>query len=302
MFVIDVPNLSIRQTYFSGQALTWERYDNHADHTRYTIQHGDRLLGVAQRGNRLILNCDEDDFFNIWYDYLDIGTDYVEINRSLCDCMGYMREFAEYASGVHLLNQGVHEATLASILMYRQSLSNAKRLMRWLCESMGEESRKLVKGIGSIKYFTIPTVEQIYDKIYLIGETFFNIDEPTDQQALDMCTMDLLMCYACDCHDGLFGESIATNKPTKQLMMDLNMIDWLPVQKVRERVALHAFGRREVFPKSNYLRDKIKKCTRMDLDLFVDWYLQESEYKGYASQYVLYKALNPIERCDKWVW
>lgn len=302
MFVIDVPNFSIRQTFYSGQTLLWNRYDRNADHTRYTIQHEDKLLGAAQKGDRLLLNCSEEDFFNIWFRYFDIGTDYMKVNHSLRECMGHMREYADYASGVHLLNQGLHESVLASILMYRQNLFNAKRLMRWICENMGEESRKLVKGLGSVKYFTVPTVEQMYEKIYLLYETFFNVEEPSDQQALDLCTMDLVYCYVMDCYDGLFGEGMGDGKTSEQLMRNLRMYDWLPVDKLCERVALHAFGKRDVFPRSKFLESKIRKHTRMDFDLFIDWYLQGSEYKGYASQYVMYGALNPIERLDKWVW
>ena len=303
MFVIDVPYLSIRQTFFSGQTLLWERHDRNADHTRYTIQHGDMLLGAAQKGDRLILNCTEDEFFDVWYQYLDIGTDYQHVNRSLMDCQGYMREFARYSSGVHVLNQSPHEAILTTILQYMQYRSESKRLMRWLCENCGEENRKLIKGLGSVKYFSVPTIEQLSNKLWLIGETFLDVEYPTDQQALDALTMDLVYQYVCECYDGYFDPcSDKAKLDDTQLRMDLRMYDWLPDERCVSRVMLYGYGRKNVFPMSDYVSRKIEKHTYMESDLFLDWYLHDSEYKGYASQYVLYKFLNPIERQDKWVW
>ena len=303
MFVIDVPYFSIRQTFFSGQTLLWERHDRNADHTRYTIQHGDRLLGVAQKGDRLLLNCTEDEFFDVWFRYFDLGTDYQKINRSLMDCQGYMREYATYSSGVHVINQSPHEAILTAILQYSQYRSEAKRLMRWLCENCGEESRKLVKGLGSVKYFTVPTIEQLSSKLWLIGETFLDVEFPTDQQAADACTMDLVYNYVCTCADGCFNPNdLQEHWSDLQLLMDLRMWEWLPNEKVRKRVMLYGYGRKNVFPISKFMDDKLKKHAHMDADTFCDWYLQDSGYKGYASAYVLYKLLNPIERQDKWVW
>lgn len=301
MFVIDVPYFSIRQTFFSGQTLLWNRYDRNADHTRYTIQHGDKLLGVAQKGERLILNCTEDDFFDVWYEYLDIGTDYQNVNRSLMDCQGHMREFATYSDGVHVVNQGAHEAFLTTLLRYRQYGTESKRLMRWLCENCGEESRKLIKGLGSVKYFTVPTVEQLYSKLWLIGETFLDVEYPDEQQALDFCTMDRVYQYVCAAYDGDIDFEHYQQMDDEKLLLDLRMHEWIPDERVRKRIMLYGFGR-NVFPMSDFMEQKIKKHTHFEPDLFVDWYLQDSPYKGYASQYMLYKFLNPIERQDKWVW
>lgn len=80
------------------------------------------------------------------------------------------------------------------------------------------------------------------------------------------------------------------------------MWEWLPNEKVRKRVMLYGYGRKNVFPISKFMDDKLKKHAHMDADTFCDWYLQDSGYKGYASAYVMYKLLNPIERQDKWVW
>ena len=302
MFVIDVPYFSIRQTFFSKQSLLWSRYDRNADHTRYTIQHKDRLLGVAQRGNRLILNCDEDEFFDYWFAYFDLGTDYMQTNSKVGSLQSFIKDCSDYGSGVHVINSGAHEAILTTILLYQQYVSEAKKLMAWLCENFGVERRKIVSGLGSIKYYTVPTPEQIKAKDWLIGETFYEIDNPTNQDLQNMLTMDLLRMYIDDCCNGLYNPESVKDFDDEKLLMDLRMWDWLPTEKERKRVMLYGFGRKSIFPMSDYVAKKIKKHTRIDADIYVDWYLGDSDYKGFAYQYMMYKFINPIERLDKWVW
>ena len=83
MFVIEVPFINLDHIYNSGQAPRWIKLKE----SHYIVPHGDKALKIQQQRDRfdfdryrLIMNCSEKDFYDIWFNYFDLKTDYLHLN------------------------------------------------------------------------------------------------------------------------------------------------------------------------------------------------------------------------------
>ena len=83
MFVIEIPYLNLDQIYDSGQAPRWIKLRE----SKYVIPYKDKALKIEQQRDRFdfnryrfIMSCSEDEFCNIWFNYFDVETDYMQLN------------------------------------------------------------------------------------------------------------------------------------------------------------------------------------------------------------------------------
>ena len=76
MFVIEVPYINLDQIYESGQVFSWIKLRD----SKYVIPFGNQALKIEQQKERLIMNCTDEQFYNIWFYYFDMNTDYMTIN------------------------------------------------------------------------------------------------------------------------------------------------------------------------------------------------------------------------------
>ena len=66
--MINVPYLNLDQIYNSGQVFSWIKFRDQ----KYVIPFKDQALKVEQQKDRLIMNCNEEQFYDIWYKYFDM--------------------------------------------------------------------------------------------------------------------------------------------------------------------------------------------------------------------------------------
>ena len=76
MFIIEVPFMNLDQIYNSGQCFRWIKLRD----GKYAIPYGDKVLKIEQQKQRFIMSCTDEEFYNIWYEYFDMGTDYMNVN------------------------------------------------------------------------------------------------------------------------------------------------------------------------------------------------------------------------------
>ena len=106
MFVIDVPFCNLDHIYNSGQAPRWIKLRD----SKYIIPFKDKALKIEQQQDRsdltkcrLIISCSEEDFYNIWYEYFDLRTDYFDLNFKVKRLGGKFKVIANRGSGIHIL-------------------------------------------------------------------------------------------------------------------------------------------------------------------------------------------------------
>ena len=77
MYKVRIDNFDLEQVAKSGQCFRWIKNGENT----YNIAAFGREVDITQNGNEFTLSCDEDEWNNIWRDYLDIDTDYGKIAK-----------------------------------------------------------------------------------------------------------------------------------------------------------------------------------------------------------------------------
>lgn len=117
-----------------GQAFRWQKISDGEWHGVA----GGRALTVAQRGNETIFSCPgESDFDAFWYDYFDLGTDYVSICNRLCTDPHLSTAVTE-CNGIRILRQEPWEALCSFIISQNNNIPRIKGIVSRLCETLGE--------------------------------------------------------------------------------------------------------------------------------------------------------------------
>ena len=75
MFYMQIPFFSLDKTFESGQNLLWKKICD----GKYIVTHRNKIVQVEQNRDRFMFSCSQDDFYNIWFEYFDLGTDYMDL-------------------------------------------------------------------------------------------------------------------------------------------------------------------------------------------------------------------------------
>jgi N-glycosylase/DNA lyase len=112
-----------------------------------------RKLEVIQDGDKLIFNgTNEKDFFDIWYNYFDLGRDYSSIKRFLSQDETLAKAI-EFSPGLRLIKQQPWEALCSFIVSQNNNIPRIKGIISRMCECFGE---KVEDGV-----FAFPTPQSL---------------------------------------------------------------------------------------------------------------------------------------------
>lgn len=262
MFVIEVPYINLDQIYNSGQAPRWIKLKE----GKYVVPYKDKALKVEQQRDkfdfnkyRLIMNCTEEDFYNIWFDYFDLKTDYFKLNIKTKKLGKKFRVIANRGSGIHILNQDPFEAYIFCRLATFVGFNKASELMNHIAQIYGVEHKQSMREAGRITWYEWPTPEMMLEKL------------------------------------SKEKESSGKVKPLlKQICKALVNNDFDIMKSDNELFGL--FGLREnIFPLVG-IKDTIEKNFNCEADEFADWYLDEFEECGLIYMYILHHIMNPPKR------
>lgn len=167
MFVIDIPYFNLDHIYNSGQAPRWIKLRD----SKYVIPHKDKVLKIEQIRDRydwtkyrLIFGCTEDDFFNVWFKYFDLQTDYFEENKKIKKLGGKFKVIANRGFGIHILNQDPFEAYVFSKIATNAGYEKARVAMNHIAEVCGTSHTQAMREAGKITWYEFPTPEMILEK------------------------------------------------------------------------------------------------------------------------------------------
>lgn len=277
MFIIQIPYLDLNQTFKSGQHLRWKIVGEN----KFVIMNGSKIVKVSQNKDRFCFDCTEEDFYNVWYDYFDVGTDYLLYNYKIHSVdEDYVIESSNRGRGIRIIKQDIFEVMIASIFdyFYNGDASLVDRAINSLCKVCGKKRKNTIREAGQLIWYEFPTSE----KILYQANTLFRMSMLSTQnmsKLMDICKYiseygyKKLPSYL----RGIFGDDY-----------------------VISNIKLYALHKLNYMPINDVLFDIIE--TEIDcesVDDFFTWYISPSDVDciiGLLGRYLYYNKNNPPRR------
>ena len=122
---------------------------------RYTAVHLGRIINVLQKEDHvLIRNVSLDEFYEIFYDYFDLGTDYSEIKKDLSE-NEILKTASDYGYGIRILNQEMFETVISFIISANNGITRIKNSIKIISERYGD----YIGEYMGRKYYAFPRPE-----------------------------------------------------------------------------------------------------------------------------------------------
>ncbi len=165
MPVIEVKGvhwLDVGKTFDCGQCFRFDPVPNTTHESEYAGVAFGRHVSFATEGDTLyVYNSDIDDFESIWRGYLDLDTDYDEINGDILqNCKSdVMAAAIEQGRGIRILRQDTYEAVISFIISQNNNIPRIKKIIENMCQRYGEEialpdgARKHTSGKSAMRSF-----------------------------------------------------------------------------------------------------------------------------------------------------
>lgn len=106
-------------------------------------------------GTLIINNCDEEEFNQIWKNYLDMDRDYSEIKMKLAENDETIAKAIESGSGIRILKQDLWEAIVSFIISQNNNIPRIKGCIEKLAMLFGEKAAEYEGRI----YYSLPSPE-----------------------------------------------------------------------------------------------------------------------------------------------
>lgn len=121
-----------------------------------------KFLKIKQEadGNLVFYNTSQEDFNNIWADYLDLNRDYASLCKTfLAD--ESLKTAVEAYPGIHILNQEPWEALCSFIISQNNNIPRIKGIVERFCTAFGEEIEPGVYSFPTADKISALTVENL---------------------------------------------------------------------------------------------------------------------------------------------
>lgn len=161
MFYMIIPYLNLSNIYNSGQTIGWRKVSEN----KYIVTHKDKIVQVTQRKENFSFSCSEEEFYNTWYDYFDLGTDYsLYFNFFRTIDKEDLRPMCNRCKGLHILRQDIFRVIIYGIFYEKtKSFSESNILCDILSQLVGRKRKKTISG-QVIDWFEFPSAESILKK------------------------------------------------------------------------------------------------------------------------------------------
>lgn len=258
MFVIEVPYFNLDQIYASGQCPRWIKLKE----SKYVIPFRDKALKIEQQRDkydwtryRLIMSCTEDDFYNVWFNYLDLRMDCLDENNKIKRLGGKFKVPANRGNGIHILHQDYFEAYVLAKLITYVGYKNAAVAMNHIAEVCGVKHNQSMREAGRITWYEWPTPEMILEHHHNLGK---------------MGKINSWLKRLCE---AIVNDYYAYTKSDDELFRLFGMHDTTVFPLVGiEKTLMKNFGE--------------------EPEEFADWYLSDIENKGLVYMYIVHHILN----------
>ncbi|WP_311492533.1 DNA glycosylase [uncultured Anaerococcus sp.] len=227
-------------------------------------------------GYTLIRNVSLDDFYDIFYDYFDLGTDYKLIKEELSGSE-ILKKASDYGYGIRILNQDLFETTISFIISANNQIPRIKKAVRIISERYGDY---LGDYLGE-KYYSFPSPE------VLAKVDPLELREYARVGFRDVRIVQTAQAFV----DGFLNFEDEKNLTDIDLHKRLNELPGIG-PKVADCIMLFAYHRRETFPVDVWIK-RVMETLFIGKEVpkkQVDYYAREifGDLAGYAQQYLFY--------------
>ncbi|MBR4071896.1 MAG: DNA-3-methyladenine glycosylase 2 family protein [Clostridia bacterium] len=265
---IKTDGFSVFKTFDCGQCFRFDPVeDANFDHRVDGVAFG-RSVSFAEKEGDLFVRSDEEDFNNIWKNYLQLEVDYKAIDKKIVESLplsdqSHMRLAVETGSGIRILRQDPWEALCSFIVSQNNNIPRIKKIISAMSEKYGE-------NIGSV--YTFPTAKSLFEageaEIFALRTGFrakyiFDAAKKVHTGELDLNKV----------------ASAATYEEAAEMLMSVSGVG----PKVAACTLLFGFGRTDAFPIDVWIKKVIEKRFPNGLDKSVF-----GNEAGIAQQYLFY--------------
>lgn len=266
VLVYNLNSFDLAETLDCGQSFRWtENPDKSFCGVAY-----EKMVRVSLDGDILTIEgTTEEDFLNIWKNYFDLDTDYLNIRESIGKIHPVLKEASKFAPGIRILQQEPWEALCTFIISQNNNIKRIKGIVDRLCTAFGDK-------IEGTDCYTFPTAERL------------SVLQPED---LVLLRAGFRNKYIIDgARKVAFGEvnlDFCRNSPYNEARAELCKIKGVG-NKVADCTLLFGLHRIEAFPIDVWMKRAMEKLfPGMTSDDF-------GEYAGIAQQYIFhYSRMNP---------
>lgn len=150
----NIKDFNTDHIFDCGQCFRWQRKDDGS----YVGPAKGKIARISFSDGCLVIdNCSEEDFHNVWKDYLDLDRDYGILKKELAANDSSMKAAAEYGYGIRILRQDFWETVVSFIISQNNNIPRIKSCIEAICERFGESIGKY----DGKEYFSIPQPEKL---------------------------------------------------------------------------------------------------------------------------------------------
>ena len=268
-YAIEKPqNFDITQIFDCGQCFRFNKHPSKEN--TYCGVAFSKYIEITQRENNIEFSADKSDFENIWFNFLDLNTDYNSILTSFSDDE-VLFNAGKFASGIRILKQDPWEALCSFIISQNNNIPRIKGIIENLSREYGE---KIECFDGETRY-AFPTAEALYnagEKNIFALKTGFRAK------------------YIYDCAKKINSKDLILEN-IKSMTYEEAMSQLQTVKGIGPKVAacslLFGFSKFEAFPIDVWVKRILEKYYSNSRSRHFS-----SQYAGIAQQYLFY-----YERC-----
>lgn len=273
VIVNDVKDFNAVHIFECGQCFRWLR-EKDGSHTG--VVKG-RVANISfDDGTLIINNSTGEDFRSIWFDYLDLGTDYSKIKAHLSKD-DIMKEAMDFGYGIRLLRQDIWETLISFIISANNMIPRIMKTVAAISKVYGDE----VQYKGQT-YYTFPQVEKLADSAV---------------EELEFCKGGFRCKYIVNTSrmisEGAVRLSAIKDMPTDMARSELTKFPGVG-NKVADCTLLYSGTKQDVFPTDVWVKRVMevlyfkREASFKEIQEFAANYF--GEFAGIAQQYLFYYA------------
>lgn len=271
--ILREDSFKVDHIFECGQCFNFRKNDDGS----YTAVFLGKIINLLELDDcTLIRNVNLDEFYEIFYDYFDLGTDYSLIKEDLSKSE-ILKKACDYGYGIRILNQDLFETTISFIISANNQIPRIKKAVRIISERYGDY---LGEYMGE-EYYSFPS-PQVLSKVDPL-----DLREHARVGFRDVRIVETAKAFV----DGFLNfedEKALSDKDLHNKLKELPGIG----PKVADCIMLFAYHRRETFPVDVWIK-RVMETLFIGKEVpkkQVDDYARDifGNLAGYAQQYLFY--------------
>ncbi|MDY3006621.1 8-oxoguanine DNA glycosylase [Anaerococcus sp. AGMB00486] len=236
-----------------------------------------KIINLKSDGDKVIIdNISLDEFYDIFYDYFDLNTNYEKI-KNYISIDETLKKATEYGAGIRILNQEFFETLISFIISANNQIPRIKKSVRIISKMYGDY-------IGEYRgrdYYSFPTAASLSKAKSEDLREFARVGF-RDKRIVEAANI---------INDGYFDFEEDIKMKTPDLRKKLQELPGIG-PKVADCILLFAFHKRETFPVDVWIKRVMealfikKEVPKKQISEYADKYFGENA--GYVQQYLFY--------------